>query len=49
MNLDEELISAKSKETLESCCKSYLETKGRCFDCPDWNNFNQEDNDQINY
>ena len=45
MNLSEDIISAKSKETLESCCKSYLEPKGRCFDCPDRKDFDQEDND----
>lgn len=37
-----DLTELKKKKFKDSCCHSYLTTKGRCFTCPEENAFVEE-------
>ncbi len=38
-----EITELKKKNFKDSCCHSYLTTKGRCFTCPEDNSSLEED------
>lgn len=33
--MDDDIEIVKRKEVRDSCCQAYLTSKGRCFDCPE--------------